>query len=235
MPFLLPLVHSRFATAEQLAALAGRPASSARNHLGKLFHLRLVERVTEAVPIAYALHADGAKWLYAQGLVAGVPAVPEVTRKSRGRMPHELAVTDARVWAVRCAKAAGAPSIRWREGPANHPAHATPDATVSFPVGGRTFAAYVEVDLESEDERHWLRHYSLSDRIRYYWTSEHAQSAVARLYGALAGKSVPRPLFWQHMPAAEQFSDAPLDPEALLVWRVTKSLAEYHAACCGAR
>ncbi len=87
----------------------------------------------------------------------------------------------------------------------------------------------------SEDERRWLRHYSLSDRIRYYWTSEQAQSAVARLCGALAGKSVPRPLFWQHMPAAEQFSDAPLDPEALLVWRVTKSLAEYHAACGGAR
>ncbi len=87
----------------------------------------------------------------------------------------------------------------------------------------------------TEDEQRWLRHYSLSDRIRYYWTSEPAQSAVARLYGALAGKAVPLPLFWQHMPAAALFSDAPLDPEEVLVWRVTKSLAEYHAACGGAR
>ena len=87
----------------------------------------------------------------------------------------------------------------------------------------------------TEDEQRWLRHYSMSDRIRYYWTSEPAQSAVARLYGALAGKAVPLPLFWQHMPAAALFSDAPLDPEEVLVWRVTKSLAEYHAACGGAR
>lgn len=87
----------------------------------------------------------------------------------------------------------------------------------------------------TEDEQRWLRHYSLSDRIRYYWTSEPAQSAVARLYGALAGKAVPLPLFCQHMPAAALFSDAPLDPEEVLVWRVTKSLAEYHAACGGAR
>ncbi len=87
----------------------------------------------------------------------------------------------------------------------------------------------------TEGEQHWLRHYSLSDRIRYYWTAEQAQSAVARLCDALAGKFVPLPLFWQHMPAAERFSDRPLDPEEVLIWRVTKSLAEYHAACGGAR
>ncbi len=87
----------------------------------------------------------------------------------------------------------------------------------------------------TEGEQRWLRHYSLSDRIRYYWTAEQAQSAVARLCDALAGKSVPLPLFWQHMPDAERFSDTPLDPEEVLVWRVAKSLAEYHAACGGVR
>jgi D-tagatose-1,6-bisphosphate aldolase subunit GatZ/KbaZ len=87
----------------------------------------------------------------------------------------------------------------------------------------------------TEGERRWLRHYSLSDRIRYYWTFEQAQSAVTRLCDALAGKSVPLPLFWQHMPDAERFSDTPLDPEEVLVWRVAKSLAEYHAACGGVR
>ncbi|GAA3082722.1 D-tagatose-bisphosphate aldolase, class II, non-catalytic subunit [Rhizobium viscosum] len=87
----------------------------------------------------------------------------------------------------------------------------------------------------TEGEQRWLRHYSLSDRIRYFWTAEQAQSAVARLRDALAGKSVPLPLFWQHMPAAAQFSGAPLDLEEVLIWRVTKSLAEYHAACGGAK
>ncbi len=85
------------------------------------------------------------------------------------------------------------------------------------------------------EEQRWLRHYSLSDRIRYYWASREAQSAVARLCDALAGKSVPLPLIWQHMPAAQQFSDTPLNPEEVLIWRVTKSLAEYHAACGAGR
>lgn len=87
----------------------------------------------------------------------------------------------------------------------------------------------------TENEQRWLRHYSLSDRIRYYWASKEAQSAVARLCDALAGKSVPFPLFWQHMPAAQQFCDTPLDPEEVLIWRVTKSLADYHAACGAGR
>lgn len=87
----------------------------------------------------------------------------------------------------------------------------------------------------TENEQRWLRHYSLSDRIRYYWASKEAQSAVARLCDALAGKSVPFPLFCQHMPAAQQFCDMPLDPEEVLIWRVTKSLADYHAACGAGR
>ncbi|WP_027686040.1 D-tagatose-bisphosphate aldolase, class II, non-catalytic subunit [Rhizobium leguminosarum] len=80
-------------------------------------------------------------------------------------------------------------------------------------------------------EMRWLRHYSLSDRIRYYWASAEAQEAVRRLCEALRGQAIPLPLLWQHMPAAQDFADAPLDPEQVLIWRVTKSLADYHAAC----
>jgi D-tagatose-1,6-bisphosphate aldolase subunit GatZ/KbaZ len=83
----------------------------------------------------------------------------------------------------------------------------------------------------SEGEMRLLRHYSLSDRIRYYWAASEAQSAVDRLHVALRGQSVPLPLFWQHMPEAKHFADAPLDPEAVLVWRVMQSLGSYHAAC----
>lgn len=80
-------------------------------------------------------------------------------------------------------------------------------------------------------EQRLLRHYSLSDRIRYYWAHPQAQAAVDRLLAALAGRVVPLPLFWQHLPAAAaQFADRPLDPAALLVWRVTQTIASYHAA-----
>ncbi|MCX7645181.1 MAG: class II D-tagatose-bisphosphate aldolase, non-catalytic subunit [Rhodobacteraceae bacterium] len=81
------------------------------------------------------------------------------------------------------------------------------------------------------DEQRLLRHYSLSDRIRYYWAHPAAQAAVDRLTTALAGRRVPAPILWQHLPrAADRFADRPLDPEAVLVWRVTETLAAYHAA-----
>lgn len=82
-------------------------------------------------------------------------------------------------------------------------------------------------------EQRFLRHYSLSDRIRYYWATPEAGQAVSRLLSALQGVRVPLPLFWQHLPAAAAagFADQPLDPEALLLWRVTESLSAYHSAC----
>lgn len=81
------------------------------------------------------------------------------------------------------------------------------------------------------DEVRILRHYSLSDRIRYYWNLPSAQKAVSRLMQALTGQPIPMPLFWQHLPGAEQFADSPLDPEEVLIWRVTRSLQAYHAGC----
>jgi D-tagatose 6-phosphate 4-epimerase len=79
-------------------------------------------------------------------------------------------------------------------------------------------------------EQRWLRHYSLSDRIRYYWTHPMATAAVEKLTKALDGICVPEPLFWQHWPQAKNFSGKPLNVEAILIWRVTQSLAAYHAA-----
>lgn len=76
----------------------------------------------------------------------------------------------------------------------------------------------------------WLRHYSLSDRIRYYWAHPRAQAAVAGLFDALRGQKVPLPLFWQHLPNAAEFADRPLDPEAVVLWRIEHSLSTYRAA-----
>lgn len=78
-----------------------------------------------------------------------------------------------------------------------------------------------------------LRHYSLSDRIRYYWATVAAEKAVARLIAALTGRNIPLPMMWQYLPAATDFADAPLEPETFLIWRVTQSLQAYHAACNG--
>ena len=84
-------------------------------------------------------------------------------------------------------------------------------------------------------EQRLLRHYSLSDRIRYYWNHPYAQAAVSRLLSALRGQHVPESLFWQHLPQSAHFVDQPLEPEAVLFWRVTQSLAAYHAACAPAQ
>lgn len=100
-------------------------------------------------------------------------------------------------------------------------------------------------DIMQADPAHWnrhyqgdageravLRHYSLSDRIRYYWASEAATAAVDRLLSALKGVTVPLPLMWQQLPAAAaQFAGRPLDPEAVLLWRVGQSLRTYQSAC----
>src|SRR3954453_11916986 len=83
---------------------------------------------------------------------------------------------------------------------------------------------------EAEDAR-FLRHYSLSDRIRYYWPAPEAQAAVARLMRALRGVSVPVSLFWQHLPEAAPLAGAPLDPEEAVIRRIRRSLAEYRRAC----
>ncbi|KJF71667.1 MULTISPECIES: D-tagatose-bisphosphate aldolase, class II, non-catalytic subunit [Agrobacterium] len=83
----------------------------------------------------------------------------------------------------------------------------------------------------NDEETRLLRHYSLSDRIRYYWAMPEAKAAVERLYEALRGQLLPLPLFWQHLPDAQHFADIPFDPEAVLIWRVEKSLAAYQRAC----
>lgn len=76
-----------------------------------------------------------------------------------------------------------------------------------------------------------MRHYSLSDRIRYYWASPKAQAAVARLLEALQGQIVPLPLMWQHMPRAAHAAGKALKPEKILIDRIRENLSTYHAAC----
>ncbi|MDP5308355.1 D-tagatose-bisphosphate aldolase, class II, non-catalytic subunit [Paracoccus spongiarum] len=76
-----------------------------------------------------------------------------------------------------------------------------------------------------------LRHYSLSDRVRYYWVQPAIEAAVAALVAGLRGRQVPLPLWRQFLPDAADLAAAPLDPQALLIRRVTACLAGYDAAC----
>jgi D-tagatose-bisphosphate aldolase class II non-catalytic subunit len=84
------------------------------------------------------------------------------------------------------------------------------------------------------DEQHVLRHYSYSDRIRYYWPHEQAERAVARLMQALAGRTIPLPLIAQFLPEElEAVFDGACEAtaEALLERGVERVLALYARAC----
>ncbi|MEZ5722936.1 MAG: class II D-tagatose-bisphosphate aldolase, non-catalytic subunit [Paracoccaceae bacterium] len=74
------------------------------------------------------------------------------------------------------------------------------------------------------------RHYSLSDRIRYYWPAPRAAAAVDALTARLEGVTVPMPLMRQHLPGFVDLADA-LAVDTLLVQAVARSLETYHAAC----
>ncbi|MDO3434990.1 D-tagatose-bisphosphate aldolase, class II, non-catalytic subunit [Rhizobium sp. CBN3] len=73
------------------------------------------------------------------------------------------------------------------------------------------------------------RHYSYSDRIRYYWNRPEAENAFERLLGALRGKPIPETLLHQYLP---QLSAAEAgDPETILITAVDHVLADYQSAC----
>lgn len=82
-----------------------------------------------------------------------------------------------------------------------------------------------------ESTKKMLRHYSFSDRIRYYWNQPEALQAVDSLIQALEGQVVPLPLLKQHLPASVHLEGQPLNVENVLVEAVIKTIREYHQAC----
>jgi D-tagatose-bisphosphate aldolase class II non-catalytic subunit len=81
-----------------------------------------------------------------------------------------------------------------------------------------------------------LRHYSYSDRIRYYWSDEVARSAVENLMNDLDGRMVPATLVRHHFP--RMLGDGAswltrLDPRALIAERVRDVIRRYASACGG--
>jgi D-tagatose-1,6-bisphosphate aldolase subunit GatZ/KbaZ len=75
----------------------------------------------------------------------------------------------------------------------------------------------------------WVqRHFSYSDRIRYYWPDPAAEAAVRDLKARLIGHNIPIPVLRQYLPALAQAGAADFD--SLLLRSVEMVLSTYHAA-----
>jgi D-tagatose-bisphosphate aldolase class II non-catalytic subunit len=90
---------------------------------------------------------------------------------------------------------------------------------------------------DANDQR-LLRHFSYSDRIRYYWASPPAQHAVERLLEYLSGTTIPEPLISQFLPSLyRRVADGvvPGAPRELALEAVRDVLRAYASACRPAR
>ncbi|MFK7891356.1 MAG: class II D-tagatose-bisphosphate aldolase, non-catalytic subunit, partial [Granulosicoccus sp.] len=80
------------------------------------------------------------------------------------------------------------------------------------------------------DQEQWLqRHFSLSDRIRYYWPSPEASKAVETLLSRLSDREIPPTLLHQYFPELG-IQSKPAKAHALLLNAVTRVLHHYHTA-----
>ena len=80
----------------------------------------------------------------------------------------------------------------------------------------------------------FLRRYSYSDRIRYYWPDPEIQAAQSRLISNLAGRDIALPLLSQHLPdqyARVRRGELAAEPKALALDRVRDVLRAYEFAC----
>ena len=96
----------------------------------------------------------------------------------------------------------------------------------------------------TEDPRYWagyygggpseqklLRHFSLSDRIRYYWARPPVVDAVDRLMRRLHGREIPPALAHQYLPGFDLEAGAPPTAHDAIVAAVDRVLGDYARAC----
>lgn len=86
----------------------------------------------------------------------------------------------------------------------------------------------------NEQQQHFARIYSFSDRIRYYWPNKAIHCAQEKLFNNLSRSGIPLPLLSQYMP--EQFhavreQKLGLDPKALVLDKIRQVLQSYSKAC----
>ncbi|MEM7718500.1 MAG: class II D-tagatose-bisphosphate aldolase, non-catalytic subunit [Pseudomonadota bacterium] len=113
---------------------------------------------------------------------------------------------------------------------------------VSSTYGTRPLYRTME-HLMSDEPTHWnrhysgapaalklMRHYALSDRIRYYWDTPTATRAVNHLFETLGNATVPWPVLRQFLPERELPSGEALDPKKVVIRNILKVLQDYSAA-----
>lgn len=85
------------------------------------------------------------------------------------------------------------------------------------------------------DEQRLQRHFSYSDRIRYYWAHPLAQKAVADLMARLGEAPLPEPLISQHLAAAwpEVMAGTTSPTAPALVQAAIRRVLRTYAAACG--
>ncbi|WP_158818665.1 D-tagatose-bisphosphate aldolase, class II, non-catalytic subunit [Methylocapsa sp. S129] len=86
----------------------------------------------------------------------------------------------------------------------------------------------------SADQLRLQRHFSFSDRIRYYWPHPEARSAVERLFTKLGDERIPEPLISQYLGALyPEVVDGSLTarPKNLVVGAIQQVLMRYEEAC----
>jgi len=93
---------------------------------------------------------------------------------------------------------------------------------------------YWENYYSGEDsERYIKRHYSLSDRIRYYWPNKQVEAAVNYLLSQLDGVIIPAPLIRQYLPGiikTDDFLPRTNTAHSLVEEAVVSSLIRYKCA-----
>ncbi|MEK1931062.1 MAG: class II D-tagatose-bisphosphate aldolase, non-catalytic subunit, partial [Pararhizobium sp.] len=84
-----------------------------------------------------------------------------------------------------------------------------------------------------ETEQRIQRHFSYSDRIRYYWTQPEAEAAVRKLIQILDGVRIPETVLHQYLPniAPAEIEGA----EDILIAAVDQVLAIYDSAAAAGR
>jgi D-tagatose-bisphosphate aldolase class II non-catalytic subunit len=84
------------------------------------------------------------------------------------------------------------------------------------------------------EELRLQRHFSFSDRIRYYWPHPEAQAAVDRLFANLGDKPIPEPLISQYLGGVyPKVAEGSLSarPKELVAGAVLQVLRQYDQAC----
>lgn len=86
----------------------------------------------------------------------------------------------------------------------------------------------------SKEEEKLLRHFSYSDRIRYYWPNKKVEKAVKLLMNNLSDQLIPLPLLSQYMPEQhKEVLEGTLknNPQELIKAKIKMVLKCYSSAC----